>query len=89
MKKTIFSVTIISVILMFIPALSGALTDQEIMSRTHIVNLEAQPIWFKPGQPIDFIVTVKYDGGTQDGFDVGVFHEGRQVGWEMNQRFAN
>ena len=36
---------------------------------------------------IDFIVTIKYDGGTQDGFDVGVFHEGRQVGWEMNQRF--
>jgi len=87
MKKTIFPVTIILAILMFIPAPSRALTDQEIMRATHIVNLEAQPVWFKPGQPIDFIVTVKYDGGTQDGFDVGVFHGTRLVGWETNKRF--
>ena len=44
-------------------------------------------MWFRVGQPIDFVVTVRYDGGTQDGFDVGVFHEGRLVGWEMNKRF--
>ncbi|NLI80435.1 MAG: hypothetical protein GX443_01945 [Deltaproteobacteria bacterium] len=56
------------------------------MARTRIVNLEAQPVWFRAGQSIDFLITVQYDGGTQDGFDVGVFHEGRLVGWAMNQR---
>ena len=54
----------------FIPVVSQALTDQEIMQRTHIVNLEAMPLWFRPGQPIDFVATIKYDGGTQDGLDV-------------------
>jgi hypothetical protein len=74
------------VVLMLMPVLSQALTDQEIMRATHIVNLDAQPVWFKPGQPIDFVATIRYDGGTQDGFDVGVFHGGRLVGWETNKR---
>jgi hypothetical protein len=59
----------------------------KIMRATQIVNLEAQPVWFGLSQPIDFVVTVKYNGGAQDGFDVGVFHGGRVVGWEMNNRF--
>jgi hypothetical protein len=82
-----FLISFLTIVLMCIPTLSQALTAQEIMRATHIVNLEAQPLWFKARQPIDFIVTIKYDGGTQDGFDVGVFHEGRLVGWEMNKRF--
>jgi len=86
MKRITFLLAILLTVFMFIPVTSQALTDQEIMARTHIVNLEAQPVWFKPGQPIDFVATVKYDGGTQDGFDVGVFHEGREVGWVANQR---
>jgi hypothetical protein len=57
-----------------------ALTKQEIMRATHIVNLEA---------PIDFVVTIRYNGGTQDGFGVGVFHEGRLVGWKSNVRLNN
>jgi hypothetical protein len=72
--------------LTFVPVATQALTEQEIIRATHIVNLEASPVWFKPDQPIDFIVTVKYDGGTQDGFDVGIFHENRLVGWETNKR---
>jgi len=85
MKKLVF-LSIVSLVLMFMPAISQALTDQEIMKATHIVNLEAQPVWFRPAQPIDFIATIKYDGGTQDGFDVGVFHGPRLVGWETNKR---
>jgi len=85
MKKYFIGAALLSLI--SIPIIAMALTDQEIKSRTHIVNLEAQPVWFKPGQPIDFIVSIKYDGGTQDGFDVGIFHEGRLVGWKSNQRF--
>lgn len=85
MKKASLFVAMLMV-LMFVPAISQALTDQEIMRATHIVNLEALPVWFNPGQPIDFVATIKYDGGTQDGFDVGVFHAGRLVGWEMNKR---
>jgi len=68
-------------------AKSVALTDQEIMQRTRIVNLEAQPQRFVPNQPIDFVVTVQYDGGTQDGFDVAVYHENRLAGSVRNQRF--
>jgi hypothetical protein len=73
-------------VIMCLPSLSQALTDKEIMDATQIINLEAIPIWFRPGQPIDFIVTLKYGGGPQDGFDVGVFHEARVVGWETNKR---
>ena len=76
----------ISVVVMLFPTPSQALTDAEIKAATHIVNLEATPLWFRAGQPIDFVVTIKYDGGTQSGFDVGVFHEGRLVGWQMNKR---
>jgi hypothetical protein len=75
--------------LMFAPTSSQAATAAEIMKWTNIVNLEAMPLWFQAGKPIDFVVTVKYDGGTQDGFDVGVFHKGRLVGWEMNKKFNN
>jgi hypothetical protein len=85
MKKLSLFVAMLMV-LMFVPAISQALTDQEIMRATHIVNLEAQPLWFNPGQPIDFIATIRYDGGTQDGFDIGVFHKARLVGWETNKR---
>jgi len=52
----------------------------------HIANLEANPEWFRRGQPVDFQVTIRYDGFAQGGFDIGVFHEGRLVGWEMNKR---
>lgn len=89
MKRLLFLLTIS---IGFLPTLCAmntalALTDAEIKARTHIINLEAQPRWFRPGEPIDFIVTVKYDGGTQNGFDVAVFHERRLVGVERNQRF--
>jgi hypothetical protein len=87
MKKLIV-LSVISFFLILAPNLSQALSDQEIMRATQIINLEAQPVWFGPSQPIDFVVTVRYNGGTQDGFDVGVFHGGRVVGWEMNKRFS-
>ncbi len=74
---------------MSVAAISMARSDKKIKKRTQIVNLEAQPVWFGPGRPIDFIVSVQNDGGTQDGFDVGVFHEGRLVGWETNQRLEH
>ena len=85
--KKLLVLSVISFFLILAPNLAQALSDQEIMRATQIVNLEAQPVWFGPAQPIDFIVTVKYGGGTQDGFDVGVFHGNRVVGWEMNKRF--
>jgi len=74
-------------LLVFAPASSQALTPAEIKAATTIKNLEAMPVWFKGGQPIDFVVTVNYKGGTQDGFDVGVFHKNRLVAWELNKRF--
>ena len=85
--KKLLVLSVISFFLILAPNLAQALSDQEIMRATQIVNLEAQPVWFGPAQPINFIVTVKYGGGTQDGFDVGVFHGNRVVGWEMNKRF--
>jgi len=85
--KKLLVLSVISFFLILAPNLAQALSDQEIMRVTQIVNLEAQPVWFGPAQPIDFIVTIKYGGGTQDGFDVGVFHGNRVVGWEMNKRF--
>ncbi len=88
MKKSIV-LSVISFFLILAPNLAQAFSDHEIMRATQIVNLEAQPVWFGPSQPIDFVVTVKYDGGTQDGFDVGVFHGRRIVGWEMNKRFVS
>lgn len=88
--RNYFKMSLFAAIFIVLFATAGlALTETEIMKATNIVNLEAQPLWFKANQPIDFIVTVKYDGGTQDGFDVGVFHEGRLIGWEMNKRFNN
>lgn len=91
MKKAytlLLAIFMVSVtLLMFAPTTSQAATAAEIMKWTNIVNLDATPVWFAPGQPIDFVATVKYDGGTQDGFDVGVFHKTRLVGWEMNKRF--
>ncbi|MEM3112727.1 MAG: hypothetical protein ABIL70_09745 [candidate division WOR-3 bacterium] len=84
--RTIITFLMIAFLLSLTTPSVQALTEEEVMRATHIINLEAQPIWFRPGQPIDFIVTIKYDGGTQDGFDIGVFHEGRLVGWEMNKR---
>jgi hypothetical protein len=80
-------ITVVVVILaLTIPVLTPALTPNEIRAATRIVNLEGKPVWFRSGQPIDFVATVRYDGGTQDGFDVGVFHEGRLVGWVLNKR---
>jgi hypothetical protein len=73
--------------LWFFSEVVQALTTEEIMQRTRIVNLEASPRWFVPGQPIDFVVTVNYKGGTQDGFDVAVYHEHRLVGLVRDQRF--
>jgi len=81
------ALTALFLTVMFVASMSMALTPQEIMDRTQIVNLEANPVWFMPNQPIDFIVTIRYDGGTQDGFDVGIFHEDRLVGLEENKRF--
>jgi hypothetical protein len=72
-------------VLLFSAAGSQALTEMEIMAATRIVNLEANPEWFRRRQPVDFQVTIRYDGPPQDGFDVGVFHEGRLVGWEMHK----
>lgn len=76
----------ISLMLLFFPAGSQALTEREIVAATHITNLEASPVWFRRGQPVDFKVRIRYDGGVQGGFDIGVFHEGRLVGWEINKR---
>jgi hypothetical protein len=84
--KKISLIAAMLIVITLVPGVSQALTDAEIMRATHIINLDAQPVWFKPGQPIDFVATIKYDGGTQDGFDVGVFHGGRLVGWETNKR---
>jgi len=83
MKKSLFIFAI--VVLLAIPAAALAQPLAEIKARTHIVNLEAEPEWFRAGQPINFIVTIRNDGGPLGGFDVGVFHEGRLVGWEMNK----
>jgi hypothetical protein len=79
----------ISLVMVSAPASSQPIISEIIMSATHIVNLEANPKWFKPDQPIDFIVTIRNDGLPLDGFDVGVFHEGRLVGWETNKRLKN
>lgn len=89
MKRAFFLLSLAFIVLgTALPtATSVALTDQEIMQRTRIVNLEAKPKRFAPNQPIDFVVTVQYDGGTQDGFDVAVYHENRLVGLVRNQRF--
>lgn len=76
----------VSLVLVFLTTGSPALTEREIMAATHIANLEANPEWFRRRQPVDFQVTIRYDGSPQDGFDIGVFHEGRLVGWEMNKR---
>jgi hypothetical protein len=75
-----------AIALLAIPAAALAITEAELKARTHIVNLETEPVWFRAGQPINFIVTIRYDGGPHEGFDVGVFHEGRLVGWEVNKR---
>jgi hypothetical protein len=65
---------------------AGARSFDDVVRATQLVNLEANPKWFQPGQPIDFLVTLKFEDSRQDGFDIGVFHEGRLVGWEMNRR---
>lgn len=70
---------------MFLPQARARHSD-EVVRVTHLVNLEARPKWFQPGQPIDFLITLRFDEGHQDGFDIGVFHEGRLVGWETNRR---
>lgn len=91
-RKRLISIgipVILFVAVMSAATISMALTDKEGMRRPHIVNLEAQPLWFRPGQSVDFVVSIKYDGGTQDGFDVDGFHERRLVGWATNQRFNN
>jgi hypothetical protein len=68
------------------PSLAPAQPYQGIAAATHIANLEAHPKYFAPGQPIDFVVAIRYDGSPLEGFDVGVFHEGRLVGWLTNLR---
>lgn len=51
-----------------------------------ISNLEASPVFFMPKKPIDFVVTIQNRGSAgASGFDVGIFHEGRLVAWEMNK----
>ena len=74
-------------LLMFAPTSSGGRASELIKSTE--VKILRRSLWFLAGKPIDLAVTVKYDGGTQDGFDVGVFHKGRLVGWEMNKKFNN
>ncbi len=68
------------------PGTSPAQGYRDFRGRTQIVNLEAKPKWFKPGDAIEFLVAIRHDGDRDDGFDIGVFHEGRLVGWERNQR---
>lgn len=46
-----------------------------------ISDLEAVPVRFVPGRPIDFIVKISNSGGHGYDFDIGVFHEARLVGW--------
>ena len=53
-----------------------------------IANLEAIPRWFVPGQPIDFVARINNNGPAAAGFDIGIFHEGRLVGWEMDKTLA-
>ena len=53
-----------------------------------ILNLEASPKWFGRGQPIDFVAKIDNKGLLAQGFDIGVFHEGRQIAWEMNKSLA-
>lgn len=51
-----------------------------------IANLEASPAFFMPKKPIDFVVKIQNRGSISGtGFDVGIFHEGRLVAWEMNK----
>lgn len=51
-----------------------------------IVNLEASPAFFMPKKPIDFVVKIQNRGSVgASGFDVGIFHEGRLVAWEMSK----
>lgn len=49
--------------------------------QVRISNLEARPVTFVPGRPIDFMVKISNSGGHGYGFDIGVFHEARLVGW--------
>jgi hypothetical protein len=74
-----------ALIMAFAASPSPALAQDAVTAATHIVNLEAKPKVFRPEQPIDFVVNIRYDGAPHGGFDVGVFHEGRLVGWEMNK----
>lgn len=84
MKKTLM--VIIALILVAFPVVSSAQILGDVKARTHILNLESKPLWFQSGQPVDFVVTIRYDSFIpQGGFDVGVFHEGRVVGWELNK----
>lgn len=71
------------------PSSAQSFISDLIISATHIVNLEADPKWFRSNQSIDFIVTIRNDGLPLHGFDVGVFHEGRLVGWKTNKRLDN
>lgn len=56
-----------------------------------IVNLEASPQWFRQGQQVDFIVTLKLNasaGTYADGVDVSVWHRNgtTPVAFKENQR---
>jgi hypothetical protein len=50
-----------------------------------IGNMEASPVRFTPGQPIQFVMIINNTGPVLAEADVGVFHEGRLVGWERNK----
>lgn len=58
---------------------------RETRPSVEIENLEATPIVFSVRQPVDFIVKIENKGDGRSGFDVGVFHEGRLVGWQRNK----
>ncbi len=51
MKRMTFLILISLAVFILIPVISRALTDQEIMRATHIVSLEAQPVWFSQVSP--------------------------------------
>ena len=85
-RKLILSLFLaVCFLVMFSPQVQAFHFD-EVVRATYLVNLEARPKWFEAGQPIDFLVTLRFDLRSLDGFDIGVFHEGRLVGWERNRR---
>lgn len=67
--------------------LFSSYTIDPAKARVEIVNLEASPQFFKPNIPIDFVVTINYNSESPDAYNVGLFHENREVAWSPDIRF--